>query len=308
MSAPVQNGSPDDPKKITPATFVAFLKDPKVRTAIEAMLPDGVTYDRVVREVINAAAENPDIVNCEPSSIVRAISKAVTYDLVIGEGVFLVPRKDRANDAQPKLRCQLGYQGKIELMLRYRAAKFIDYHVRYEHEHYRCEFGTNGFVEHKPIMDPAKRGKLIGAYAFAKMTQFDCIIIEMHVDEIDAIRQKFSLQWKVKYEGYGQNRKTVPLPLDEIPWYCEARVVHRLAKKVPKRGKLAEIIAADEVDDEALEAVEAGTIARREIGPGAAEPTRTGAAGPGLEEIPVERVKAADAAGASGALFEDFQP
>lgn len=295
MSAPVQNGAPAPAaEKMTPAKFVAFLGTDKVREAIVPMLPEGVTYERIVREVINAAAENPSIVDCQPTSIVRAIAKAVTYDLEIGGGVFLVPRKDRRSDAQPKLRAQLGYRGKIELMLRYRAAKFVDYHCIYENEHYRCEFGTNPFIEHKPIMDPTKRGRLVGAYAYAQMTTVHSIIVEMHRDEVEAIREEYSQQWKKKTVWENRQPKDVPLPLDEIPWYCEARVVHRLSKKVPMRGKLAEIMAEDGADADDLEGIEAPSVARREIGPGAAEYIRT-SGGPGLEEVPVERVQPAEA-------------
>lgn len=280
----------------------AFLMSDAVRKAIEPMLVEGQKYERIVREVVNAAAEQPGILECELGSIVRAVSKAVTYDLEIGQGVFLVPRKDKWNDAKAKLRPQIGYKGKIELMLRYRAAKFIDYHCIYENEvlnqnggHYRIEFGTNPFIEHKPIRDPAKRGALVGGYAFAQMTQVHAIIVEMDRSEVDAIRQDFSQQWKTKWEGSGQGRKQVPLPLDEIPWYVEARCVHRLSKKVPMRGTLASLIADADGDDDEIEDVEVAGTARRELGAGAAEPIRS-AAGPGLEAEPVERQPAAGGA------------
>lgn len=254
--------------------LIKFLRLESVRNAIEPLLIEGQKYERIVREIANAAADNNDIFKCSVDSIVRAVTKAISYDLMIGDGVFLVPRKDRSADAKPKLRAQIGYRGKIELMLRYRAAKFIDYHCRYANEHYRCEYGSNAFIEHRPIMDPEKRGELVGAYAFAKVTQFDIIPVEMHRSEIDAIRAKYSQAWKTETVWENNQKVVKPIALDAIPWYCEARVVHRLGKKVPMRGQLASILASDHGDEDDLESIEAPAIARRELGVGAAEPIK----------------------------------
>lgn len=273
-TAPVADRTP------TRKEFLAFLMSDAAKAAIAPMLPKEQTHERIVREVMNCTADNPSILECTPESIIQAVSRAVSWDLEIGPSAFLVPRKDKKADPQPKLRAQIGYKGKIELMLRFRAAKFIDYHCRYENEHYRCEFGTNPFIEHKPIMDPGKRGKLVGGYAFAQMTQVHAIIVEMHRDEVDAIRQAYSQQWKMKWE-HGQQ---VALPLDEIPWYVDARCVHRLSKKVPMRGTLARILAEAEDDGDLDEIEEIVPVRRSELGAGAAEPIRS-SAGPGVDDM-----------------------
>lgn len=213
----------------TPA-IVQLMESDQAKAAITAMLPEGQTYERVMREFYLAAAENPKILQCEPASIVRAVSRAVSWDLVIGVTAFLVPRKG-------KLCAQQGYRGKIELMVRHRAARLIDAQCVYANEQFRYQQGTNPFIEHHPIMDPKQRGELIGAYAYAKLTAYEVKIVVLATEEIDAIRRKYSLQWN---EG----------ALDSIPWYALKTCVHRLAKQIPMSPKLAALMHEDEIEDE----------------------------------------------------------
>lgn len=258
---PPPEASPTDRKA---PTMLEFLMSDKARQAIMPMLPPGQTYDRIVREFLNAVADNPGIATCVPASIIRAISRAVSWDLEIGVTAFLIPRKAKKTDAAAKLTASQGYRGKIELMVRHRAARLVDAECVYANEHFRYEQGTSPFIEHRPIMDPAKRGELIGAYAYAKITAYEVKIVVMSHEEIDAIRQEYSQQWKTKWEGGAQ----VPMSLEEIPWYCLGRCVHRLSKQMPMSGKLSAILAEDEamVEDE-------GPVQRpREIGEGAFHP------------------------------------
>lgn len=220
----------------TPA-IVQLMESDQAKAAITAMLPEGQTYERVMREFYLAAADNPKILQCEPASIVRAVSRAVSWDLVIGVTAFLVPRKERRDDAVPKLCAQQGYRGKIELMVRHRAARLIDAQCVYSNETFRYQQGTNPFIEHHPIMDPKARGELIGAYAYAKLTAYEVKIVVLATEEIDAIRRKYSLQWK---DG----------ALASIPWYALKTCVHRLAKQIPMSPKLAALMHEDEVEDE----------------------------------------------------------
>ncbi len=227
---------------------VTLMKSNEAREAIAVMLPEGQTYERVVREFFLAAADNPKILECEPASIVRAISRAVSWDLVIGVTAFLVPRKTKRTDAAPKLHAQQGYRGKIELIVRHRAARLVDAQCVYSNETFRYQQGTSPFIEHHPIMDPKKRGELIGAYAYAKLSAYEVKIIVMSADEVDAIRQQYSQQWNTKWENGNQ----VKIELREIPWYLLARCVHRLAKQIPMSPKVAKLLTDDDDEPEEI--------------------------------------------------------
>jgi phage RecT family recombinase len=228
-----------------PTGIISLMESPEARRAITAMLPEGQTYERVMREFYLAAAENPDILKCEPASIVRAVSRAVSWDLVIGSTAFLVPRKG-------KLCAQQGYRGKIELMVRHRAARMVDAQCVYEKELFRYQQGTSPFVEHHPIMDPQKRGELIGAYAYARLSAYEVKIIVLSVEEIDDIRRQYSHQWKSGALG-------------DIPWYALKTAIHRLAKQIPMSPKLSKLLTDD--DDE-LETDDRETT----VAPGSSQP------------------------------------
>lgn len=211
-----------------PHAIVQLMESEESRAQITAMLPEGQTYERVMREFYNAAADNLDILKCEPASIVRAVSRAVSWDLVIGVTSFLVPRGG-------KLCAQQGFRGKIELMVRHRVVRLVDAQCVYAKEHFRYQQGTSPFIEHHPIMDPKVRGELIGAYAYAKISAYEVKIIVLSVQEVDEIRKKYSHQWKGG-------------TLDAIPWYALKTCVHRLSKQIPMNSEMAKLLSDD--DDE----------------------------------------------------------
>lgn len=215
--------------------IVQLLEAPGARAKIEALLPPDTSFQRVMQEVYLAFADNPAIMDCEPASIVRAVAKAVSWNLVIGEGVFLIPRKQRRDDPAPKLRAEQGYKGKMDLILRARVARAIDAHCVYSKEHYKCTQGTNVSIEHHPIMDPSGRGTMVGAYAVAILGGYRYMVAEVSRDEIDQLRKKFSQKWKDQ-------------PLEELPWYAMKTAVNKLANLLPRSPQLAKALAEDESD------------------------------------------------------------
>ncbi len=272
MTTTVRDGQPtmkseDAPRK----AVVALLRSDEAKRAILPMIPPmpgfgpndkEAAYERVIREFLNAAGDNPGILDCEPGSIIRAISRAVSWDLEIGVTAFLVPRKDRNDDPQAKLRAQIGYRGKLELMSSPRGpARYgVDALVVYKNEHFRYEQGTSPFIEHRPMYDLEKRGPIVAGYAIARLSMYHNKIVVMSVEEVREIQQKFSQQWRNK-------------PLESIPWYVEARCVHRLSRQVPLSGKTRLIMAESADAEEEADVIE--EPAPRALGAGAAEHVRT---------------------------------
>lgn len=211
---------------------VAILSSEEARTAIAPMLPEGVTLERVAREVQLAAMDNPDILTCAPDTIIAAVCKAVSWGLVIGETVHLVP-------VGGKLKAWQDYKGKIELMVRHRAARLVDAQCVYEHEPFEYELGLHPRILHHPILSLRDRGALIGAYAYAKLNQYDFKAVVLSTEEIDQIRRKSSRSWK---NG----------PLSDIPWYALKTAIHRLAKQIPRSEALARALAEDDEDTDDL--------------------------------------------------------
>lgn len=248
---------------------VALLESDQARAVIEPMLPRGVEYRRVMQEVYLAGKENPEILQCTPASIIRAVAKAESWGLTIGDTVHLVPfnvkvsKRGEQDRWEKRLKAVQDYKGKIELIVGAGAARAVNAECVYENEHFELELGTHPTLRHRPERQEAKRGTLIGAYAYADLGQrYQPIVKWMPVAEIDEIRKSHSKQWK---EG----------PLK--PWYARKTVVHQLAKMLPKNARMLQVLKAFE--EEELELVE-------ELGapvatvPAPAPPTSTPAAAP----------------------------
>ena len=220
-----------------------LLNSDEARAAITPLVPHGVDYERVILEVYQAHARNPQIMQCKPESIILAVGKAVASGLAIGETIHLVP-------FGKTLEAIRDFKGDIELVVRSGAARAVIAKCVYANEPYRYTEGTTTEIVHQPIMDPKLRGPMIGGYAVARLPHYGVAAVQMSVQEVDAIRQKYSQQWK----------------RGELPdWYVRKTCVHQLTKMLPKNPKLAEVLAMFEREDKELDESLKGSPAAEEI-------------------------------------------
>src|SRR6185312_41935 len=97
-------------------------------------------------------------------------------------------------------------------------------------------YGLDARLSHRPA-PVAARGKLKGAYVVFRLPFNAPPAFEyMTVEDVDAIRQKYSAQWK---KG--------PVP----PWYAKKTVLRQAAKTLRKDRRLAAAMRAIEADIEA---------------------------------------------------------
>lgn len=213
----------------------AILLSPDAKNHIAPYLHHGVSLERVVSTIHQVVAENPELLECTPTSLIMAVSKGVNWDLEFGDTVHLVPfnvkisKKDEKPERYEKRAQALrDYKGDIELVKASGAARAVDAQCFYENEPFKYEQGTNPYIEHRPIVDERKRGRMLGAYAWARINVHSLKITVMSATEIDAIRQESSKKWK---KG--------PLP----EWYACKTVIHRVTKTLPKNRKLVAVLA-----------------------------------------------------------------
>ncbi|MDB4892194.1 MAG: RecT protein [Gemmatimonadetes bacterium] len=235
--------------------LVGLLESEQARQIIEPMLPPGVDYRRVVQEVYMAGKDNPDLLTCTRESIVRAVARAESWGLTIGETVHLVPFnvkvKEQGQADRWEKRCQAlqDYKGKIELIVRSGSARSVDADNVYENDLFEYEQGAHPICRHRPVLDPAKRGAFLGSYALARLRFGNVKVTFVPASEIEAVRQRYSKQWK---NG-------------ELPyWYGPKTAVHRLAKMLPKSEKLARVMKAfleEELDEQLVGVIDNGPIA-----------------------------------------------
>src|SRR3954462_5627782 len=103
---------------------VSILTTDEARAQIAPFLRPGVSLERVISTIHQVAAENPEILDCTPVSIVMAVGKGVAWDLEFGETVHLVPfnvnlaKKGQTPRWEKRAKAIRDYRGDIELVKR----------------------------------------------------------------------------------------------------------------------------------------------------------------------------------------------
>lgn len=190
--------------------------------AIRAMFGgDQDLMNRFLAVVFSAIANNRDILECNPMSIVQSIKDAASLGLeptgLTGEGA-IIPYKNVAT-FQPMWR---GYVKRIR-----NSGKVVDIdtQVVYEGDEFDIGLGTNPSIKHRPVLPgDGERGHFRGVYAWAQMPSGLFIIEWLTVPDINAVRDNFSAANKSGKAG----------PWD-TSWGEMARktVIKRLAKRLP---------------------------------------------------------------------------
>lgn len=248
-----------DPKRVA----LALMGSSTARQFIEPVLPKGVSYDEFSGLAALAIYKNPDILRCTAESIVFALADIARLDLVPGHTAFVVPFKEKKTGLT-KATMIVGYKGLIELvMVRTRAARLIDAEVVYEHDEFDHDRGR-GEIHHRQAPS-ATRGRLIGAWAKAVISQGINKTLYMDVAEIDAIRQ-----------GYSKFLKDGPLEAT----YCRKTVIRAICDKLPQNTKLLRVLA--DVDKaEQGEYAETSRVTALDLHAADEEPQRLNPAYPG---------------------------
>lgn len=243
----------------------SILLSPEAKAQIVPLLPHGVSLERVVSTIHQVVAENPEILECTPESIVMAVGRGVKQDLEFGDTAHLVPfnvnvaKKGEKPRYEKRAKMLRDFKGDIELVKRAGAARDVQAHCFYANEPLKYEQGTNPYIEHHPIVDVQKRGAMLGAYAYARIDVHTLKISVMSVAEIDEIRKAKSKSWK---EG--------PLP----PWYARKTLVHQVCKEIPKNPKLREVEKEFAREEEEIENGEFEVVEEERSGAVASSPAQ----------------------------------
>jgi len=217
------------PQPTPPQQVARVLDMDGARRFLTKFLPQGLTYERFVATVQLAVAKEPKIAKCTPESIVTAVGQALRSGLEIGETAHLVP-------FGPELQFVGDYKGIAQLIVASGAVRHVELRAVYEGDEFDFCYGLDARLSHRPA-PVAARGKLKGAYVVFRLPFNAPPAFEyMTVEDVDAIRQRYSAQWK---KG--------PVP----PWYAKKTVLRQAAKTLSKDRRLALAMRAIEADAEA---------------------------------------------------------
>lgn len=170
-----------------------------LRSMLEGMRPalekelQKLDVERFVSLALKSVEKNPDLLKCDPLTVVAAVRDAAAVELEI-DGVlghaYIVPYKGKAQ-------LQIGYKGLIKLAIQGGMVNTIRSAVVYEGDEFQMDIGS-GVLKHTPVA-PSKR-KLdegghwvpIGAYAVPvwKDPNAPPDFEWMWIEEIEAIQQR----------------------------------------------------------------------------------------------------------------------
>ncbi len=259
MSAPVRTNTAvatvEPPAQAYPLRedkgVLAPFKSTQARKIIEAKLPKGVTFERIMAEVYFAIQKTPKLATCTAESLIRAVTQCASWDLEIGVKAHLVPFSVKVgNDYEDQAQAVRDYKGDAELVVRCGAARAVDAEAVYANDFLEFEKGSSPVVRHRPILDPSKRGALTAFYAVARLAHGDIKAIVLSREEVDEVRERYSKQWKEHWVS----GKKVPYTLEEIPWYGKKTCIHQLVKLLPTSPMLAKLkVEFEEEESAAIE-------------------------------------------------------
>ena len=210
----------------------------KFRAQIMEALPPRMKGEQAVdyfcSGLYSAVRRNPALLNVQNpqtlyKSAIEAAEKGIRLDN--GEG-WLVPYKG-------EVALQLGYKGAIKLA-RQAGILMIDAQPVYANDICKINLGTDPSIDHTPNMS-GSRGELLGVYAWIRMSEGEPPLIEwMPLEEIEKIRKS----------GPSANSPAWKSWFDEM---ARAKVLKRIAKRVPAKDELDLATLLQDADDRTIE-------------------------------------------------------
>jgi recombination protein RecT len=203
------------------------------RAQITMALPRNQSVDRVIRTALTAVQQNPDLIKCDPVSILAGVIQASELGLELSNQLgqaYLIPRKGRAT-------FQVGYRGFVNLAHRGgRVAKFAAFIV-HQGDDFSYALGTDDYIRHKPCQKP---GPVTHVYAIVTYRHGGKDFEVMTLEEVLEHRRRYS-----------QARPGPYNPWDTSPEEMfKKTVIKRLAKRCPVS---VEMQRAEEADKEPSE-------------------------------------------------------
>lgn len=266
------------PKDTILATIQEYAHD------IASLAPRGFTPAHYAASLSLHLQKNPDLLKCSPLSIAQGILRVAQTGLELGVSCDLLPflGKNPACQFNPR------YNGLVELGIASGARAINADIVREDDVVWEFEKGTEFKLRHQ--RGPGK-GKIAWAYAIAEIKQGSYVFEVMSRDEIDALRRRYSKQWK---DG----------ELEAIAWYAKKSAIRKLSPLLPKNPRFAAALQFDadikEIDGEVVDDVPEGEYEiQQEQQPAEAEGSPA-APEPEEPELTLEQARATLLIGAPG--------
>lgn len=225
-----QEETAGSPKSMTIAKYIEAQKP-----AIQAALPRNVDVDRFTRIVLTTIRLNPDLLRCDPMSILAATMQSAQLGLEPGSGLgeaYIIPYKTEAT-------FQLGYKGLVKLATNSGDISAIWAEAVYEGDGFEVLMGTHPEIRHIPNYN-VPRGSyedMTHVYAVAQLRSGATQFAVMTKEEIEAHKKRYS-------RGASSSKSPWNDPLGSVEM-AKKTVVIRVAKMLPLSAEIQHAILSD---------------------------------------------------------------
>ena len=217
-----------------PTSVISVLNSDAFQNRMRQVLPEFLKPERIAGIAITELRNNQKLLQCDALSLVGAIIRAGQLGLDIDSmkgHAYLVPYKNE---------CQLivGYKGMLTLANR--SGKLLSMEVQEvrENDEFEIEHGDNYGLRHKINPRRAERGKIIGYYAYAHLSNGGKMFEYMDQEEINEIKA-----CSKSSNSYSSPWLTFPVEM------AKKTVVRRLCKYLALSPDMDGAIGLDEMVD-----------------------------------------------------------
>lgn len=181
------------------------------RDAIISLLPNTITYERVMRSLLLDLRNLRDLAECSPASVLTSVLRSLMLGLVPGSAlgyVYLVPFRHENTHVCTTV---IGYRGLIYLATKRGSLVSITPRVVLEGDDFYYEYGTSPLIKHVPRSPQRDERVMTHVYAVATKRGQEKIFDVMTADEVNRVRDKSARSkvgpWATHYEEMA--KKTV---------------------------------------------------------------------------------------------------
>jgi recombination protein RecT len=197
---------------------------------LQMALPRHMDANRLFRVAMTSIQKTPDLLNCDPISLVGAVIQCAQLGLepdgVLGHA-YLVPFSG-------KVTFIAGYRGLIDLARRSGQIESIAAHIVHDGDTFDFAYGLNERLDHKPVLaaEDTPEAPVVAVYAYAKLKDGGFAFEVMSKGQVEAVR------------GRSKAGKNGPWVTD---WEEMARktVIRRLCKYLPLSVEFATAVKLD---------------------------------------------------------------
>ena len=211
-----------------------WLTNPENLSKMAMALPKHLSAERMQRIYLTVFKNSPALQQCTPASVIKAMLRSAELGLEPDGGkLHFIPRGGEVT-------VQIGYQGYIELARRTGQIASIEANLVYESDQFEIAYHLDSKFEHRPNLRRTSDDKVLGVYAFAKLTTGERLFTWMAYADVEHVRRSSSGNNKVWQQHWGEMAKKT--------------VIKRAAKMWPSSTEMSLALETEDEQDYRAEA------------------------------------------------------